>query len=52
MYIDDGAIFACGDNWKWIEEAMREGYTVCLDWLARAGLNAEQTKRNSYSLGN
>jgi hypothetical protein len=26
MYIDDGAIFACGHDWKEIENAMRAGY--------------------------
>jgi hypothetical protein len=44
MYIDDGVIFACGDNWKTIENTMRAGYTTCLDWLKRAGLNAELDK--------
>lgn len=44
MYIDDGVIFACGDNWAKIENAMRHGYSICLNWLNRAGLNAEPDK--------
>ena len=44
MYIDDGAIFACGSSWEEIETTMRDGYTTCLDWLTRAGLNAEPAK--------
>jgi Reverse transcriptase (RNA-dependent DNA polymerase) len=44
MYIDDGAIFACGRDWNEIEEAMRAGYTTCVEWLARAGLNVEPDK--------
>ena len=44
IYIDDGAIFACGNNWEDITTTMRNGYTTCLDWLTRAGLNAEPDK--------
>lgn len=44
MYIDDGAIFACGDNWEKIEATMRDEYSACLDWLTRAGLNIEPDK--------
>jgi Reverse transcriptase (RNA-dependent DNA polymerase) len=44
MYIDNGAIFACGGSWENVEDIMREGYSVCLDWLTRAGLNAEPDK--------
>jgi hypothetical protein len=44
MYIDDGAIFTCGDNWEKIEATMRDGYSACLDWLTRAGLNVEPDK--------
>jgi hypothetical protein len=44
MYIDDGVIFACGDSWEEIEDTMRKGYTECLNWLTRAGLNAEPDK--------
>lgn len=44
MYIDDGAIFACGRTWDEIEQAMRAGYSTCVEWLTRAGLNAEPDK--------
>jgi hypothetical protein len=44
MYIDDGVIFACGRRWEDIEASMRKGYTTCIDWLTRAGLNAKPEK--------
>ena len=44
MYIDDGAIFACGRNWDDIEATMRCGYSACADWLTRAGLKVEPDK--------
>ena len=44
MYIDDGVIFACGSEWKQIEDTMRKGYSECAEWLTRAGLNIEPDK--------
>ena len=44
MYVDDGAIFASGRDWLDIESTMRVGYSACIDWLSRAGLNAEPDK--------
>jgi hypothetical protein len=44
MYIDDGVILACGNSWRKVEKAMKTGYTTCLDWLRRAGLNVEPAK--------
>ncbi len=44
MYIDDGVIFACGRNWEHIESTMCFGYTDCVEWLTRSGLNAEPAK--------
>jgi reverse transcriptase-like protein len=44
MYINDGAIFACGKNWHDIKEAMRQGYITCMGWLKKAGLNAKPNK--------
>jgi ribonuclease HI len=44
MYIDDGAIFACGRKWKDIETTMRDSYATCVEWLTRAGLNVEPDK--------
>jgi hypothetical protein len=39
MYIDDGAIFMCGNNWEEIKNTMHTGYTACMEWLTRAGLS-------------
>ena len=44
MYIDDGVIFACGREWKHIEDTIRTGYSECTEWLTRAGLNIEPDK--------
>ena len=44
MYIDDGVIFACGHEWRQIEDTMRKGYSECAEWLTRAGLNIEPDK--------
>jgi hypothetical protein len=44
MYIDDGVIFACRHRWEDIKKSMCEGYATCIDWLTRAGLNAEPEK--------
>ena len=44
MYIDDGVIFACGREWRQIEDTMRKGYSECAEWLTRAGLNIEPDK--------
>ena len=44
MYINDGAIFACGKDWSTVEETLRKGYHTCIMWLTNAGLNAEPDK--------
>ncbi len=44
MYIDDGAIFACGCSWSDIKASLQRGYATCLDWLTRAGLKVEPDK--------
>ena len=44
MYIDDGAIFACSRAWRTVENALRDSYSSCIEWLARAGLSAEPDK--------
>ena len=44
MYIDDSAIFACRKEWTNIEESIRYGYSMCVDWLTRAGLNIKLDK--------
>jgi hypothetical protein len=44
MYIDDGVIFACSKAWRLVENALRDSYSSCIEWLARVGLNAELEK--------
>ena len=44
MYIDDSAIFTCGKEWTNIKESMRYSYSMCIDWLTRAGLNVKPDK--------
>jgi hypothetical protein len=44
MYIDDGVIFACNREWERIESTMRDGYSECVEWLMRAGLDVEPAK--------
>ena len=44
MYIDNGAIFACGHNWPSIINALREHYTTCVEWLTHSGLSVEPDK--------
>ena len=44
MYIDDGAIFACGRSWKAVVKALQDNYAVCIDWLMRSGLDVEPEK--------
>ena len=44
LYIDDGAIFACGRKWLNVKQTMRECYSTCVEWLMRAGLSVEPEK--------
>ena len=44
MYVDDGALFACADEWADVDKLLRARYTVCEDWLHRAGLAIEPDK--------
>jgi hypothetical protein len=44
MYIDDGAIFACGNTWEEVESSLTNVYTACTSWLERSGLVAEPDK--------
>ena len=44
MYVDDGALFACADEWADVDKLLRARYTVCEDWLRRAGLAIEPDK--------
>jgi hypothetical protein len=44
MYIDDGILFACAEDWSDVERLLRARYTVCDEWLRRAGLAIEPDK--------
>ena len=33
MYIDDGVIFAQGDNWDTVDALLTARYRVCEEWL-------------------
>jgi hypothetical protein len=44
MYIDDGILFACAEEWTDVERLLRAQYTVCDEWLHRAGLAIELDK--------
>src|SRR6266478_3773764 len=44
MYIDDGAILACGKTWDKVESSLKKAYSSCALWLHRAGLKVEPDK--------
>jgi hypothetical protein len=44
LYIDDGAILACGKTWAEVESSLIKAYTACASWLSRVGLKAEPDK--------
>jgi hypothetical protein len=44
LYIDDGAILACGKTWTDVESSLIAAYTLCASWLDRSGLKAEPDK--------
>jgi hypothetical protein len=44
MYIDDGILFACAEDWSDVEKLLWAWYTVCDEWLRRAGLAIEPDK--------
>jgi len=44
LYIDDGAILACGKTWAKVESSLIKAYTACASWLSRVGLKAEPDK--------
>jgi hypothetical protein len=44
MYIDDGILFACAEDWSDVERLLWARYTVCDEWLRRAGLAIEPDK--------
>ena len=44
LYIDDGAILACGKTWPEVESSLIKAYSSCASWLVRSGLKAEPDK--------
>jgi hypothetical protein len=44
MYVDDGILFACAEEWGEVERLLRAQYTVCEEWLRRSGLAIEPDK--------
>jgi hypothetical protein len=38
MYIDNGILFACTEEWMDVERLLRAWYTVCDEWLWQSGL--------------
>jgi hypothetical protein len=44
MYIDDGILFVCAEEWADVERLLRAWYMVCDEWLQCAGLAIEPDK--------
>ena len=44
MYVNNGALFACASEWAEVQAILRGHYSVCEEWLSRAGLNIEPAK--------
>ena len=44
MYVDDGALFTCAEEWADVDRLLRARYTVCEEWLRRSGLAIEPEK--------
>jgi hypothetical protein len=44
MYVDDGILFACAEEWEEVTRLLQARYRVCEDWLLRAGLAVEPDK--------
>jgi hypothetical protein len=44
MYIDNGILFSCAEEWMDVERLLRARYTVCDEWLQCAGLAIEPDK--------
>jgi hypothetical protein len=44
MYINDGILFACAEEWTDVERLLRAWYTVCDEWLRHSGLAIEPDK--------
>jgi hypothetical protein len=44
MYINDGILFACAEEWTDVERLLRAWYTACDEWLRHSGLAIEPDK--------
>ena len=44
MYVDDGILFTCAEEWADVTKLLRARYTVCDEWLRRSGLAIEPDK--------
>jgi hypothetical protein len=44
MYVDDGILFACAEDWRDVSRLLTARYTVCEEWLRRSGLAIKPDK--------
>jgi hypothetical protein len=44
MYVDDGILFACAEEWSDVSRLLTARYSVCDEWLRRSGLAIELEK--------
>jgi hypothetical protein len=44
MYVDDGLLFACTEEWEDITKLLWARYLVCVEWLTRSGLAVKADK--------
>jgi hypothetical protein len=44
MYVDDGILFACAEDWGDMSRVLTARYSVCKEWLRRSGLAIEPDK--------
>src|SRR6266702_2507512 len=44
MYVDDGILFACAEEWSDVTRLLQARYRVCEEWLRKAGLAIEPDK--------
>jgi hypothetical protein len=44
MYVDDGILFACAEDWGDVSRVLTARYSVCEEWLRRSGLAIEPDK--------
>ena len=44
MYVDNGLLFACAEEWADVTTLLRARYSVCEEWLHQSGLAIEPDK--------